>query len=44
MLQRLLQDAIQNMQMRDVTIGVVLGIGIYTGIIAKDALTEEGSQ
>ncbi len=38
------RSAIQNMEMRDVTIGVVAGMAIYTGMVAIIALTEGGSQ
>ncbi|MEO0140196.1 MAG: hypothetical protein ABIM88_01445 [candidate division WOR-3 bacterium] len=35
---------IQNMQMRDVTVGVVAGMALYAGMIAIMALTSGGSK
>jgi hypothetical protein len=38
------KNAIWDMQMRDVTPGVVAGMALYTGIVAVTAFTQRGSQ
>ncbi len=38
------RNAVQDMQMRDVTLGVVAGMAFYTGLFAIMLLTEGGSQ